>query len=264
MLESHPDGQQLSPVFEHAVIAGNAQVTSQLLGVPEGTLSVQGSLSSHLQVSGGSQVSPRAASMRPLPQPAQSESVVGPQPPGQQPSVALLSQMEIGVWMHTRSHEPALPVEVSMVHASPSSQAGQLPSQVSPRPASTRPLPQPGQSESVVGPQPPAQQPSPAVHAVMVLCAHATLQVSAPPVVISIVHASWSSQLMLAQLDGGSQVSPASTAPLPQLVEQSASVFWLQPDGQHASPAVHEVIGVCEQATLQVSALPVFTSTVQA
>ena len=74
----------------------------------------------------------------------------------------------------------------------------------------------------------------------------------------------WSSQSTLAQLDGGSQVSPASTAPLPQLAEQSESTFLLQPSGQHASPAVQEVIGVCEQATLQVSALPVFTSTVQA
>ncbi len=219
-------------------------MTSQLLGVPVRTLVVQGSLSSHTQLLGGSQVSPRLASMRPLPQPGQSESVVASQPEGQQPSPPL--HAVIGVWLQLTSQLAALPLMASAVQASASSQlVGQLAdgSQVSPRLASTWPLPQPGQSESVVGPHPPGQQPSPPLHSVIAVCAQLTLQVSAPPSVMSMVQASPSSQAMLAQVEGGSQVSFDSIAPLPQLGEQSESTFALQPSGQQPSPFAQALIG---------------------
>ena len=56
---------------------------------------------------------------------------------------------------------------------------------------------------------------------------------------------------------GGSQVSPESTTPLPQLAEQSVSVVGPQPAGQHPSPEVHAVMAELLQATLQLWALPV-------
>jgi hypothetical protein len=64
-----------------------------------------------------------------------------------------------------------------------------------------------------------------------------------------------SSQLV-GQLVAGSQVSPASTTPLPQLAEQSESPE-LQPTGQQPSPLTHVLMAVLLHATLQLAALPV-------
>src|SRR5438477_545644 len=61
------------------------------------------------------------------------------------------------------------------------------------------------------------------------------------PVVVSTVHALPSLQLA-GHVPGGSQVSPGSMTPLPQLAEQSESVFALQPAGQQPSPAAHAVM----------------------
>ncbi len=79
---------------------------------------------------------------------------------------------------------------------------------------------------------------------------------------MSTVQASPSSQSE-GQLEGGSQVSPDSTAPLPQLAEQSSSLFALQSAGQQPSPAAQVVIIACVQAASQLSALPVRASLVQ-
>ena len=49
---------------------------------------------------------------------------------------------------------------------------------------------------------------------------------------------------VVGQVDPGSQVSPGSTTPLPQLGEQSESVFALHPAGQQPSPATQVVMVV--------------------
>lgn len=80
---------------------------------------------------------------------------------------------------------------------------------------------------------------------------------------MSVVHALPSAQLV-GQLDTGSQVSPGSTTELPHVAEQSSSVVASQPAGQHPSAFAQDTIAVCEQAALQLLALPVSTSVVQA
>ena len=59
------------------------------------------------------------------------------------------------------------------------------------------------------------------------------------------------------QEPGGSHVSPLSSAPLPQLAEQSASSTDVQPVGQHPSPDTQVLMALWLQATLQLAALPV-------
>ena len=56
---------------------------------------------------------------------------------------------------------------------------------------------------------------------------------------------------------GGSQVSPLSTTPLPQLAEQSESSAALHPAGQQPSPPTQVLMVLLLQATLQFWALPV-------
>ena len=66
---------------------------------------------------------------------------------------------------------------------------------------------------------------------------------------------------------GGSQVSPDSTTPLPQVGGQSESalvVLVLHPVGQQPSPALQAVMAVWVQAAVQLALLPVSPSTVQA
>jgi hypothetical protein len=67
------------------------------------------------------------------------------------------------------------------------------------------------------------------------------------------------------QLAGqGSQVSPSSTTPLPQIGEQSGSLLALHPAGQQPSPDMQVAIVLLLQTTLQLAALPVKASVVQA
>jgi len=96
-----------------------------------------------------------------------------------------------------------------------------------------------GQSLSEVLVHPVGQQPSPDTHWEMLWWAHATLQLAALPVSVSIVQAAPSSQLT-GQFP--SQVSPDSTVPFPQLAEQSPSLLLLQPAGQQPSPEAHVVL----------------------
>ena len=72
--------------------------------------------------------------------------------------------------------------------------------------------------------QPGGQQPSPPTQAVIAEWLHTALQVAGLPVIVSIVQELPSLQFC-GQLAGGSQVSPASTTPLPQLTEQSLSLL---------------------------------------
>ena len=137
-----------------------------------------------------------------------------------------------------------------------------LGSQVSP--ASTTPLPHFGvQSESLLALHPAGQQPSPDTQVVMAVWLHATLQLALLPVIRSMVQALPSSQVV-GQVDFGSQVSPPSTTPLPQVTEQSESLLALHPVGQQPSPPIQAVMAVWVQATLQVALPPVIWSVVQA
>jgi hypothetical protein len=159
----------------------------------------------------------------------------------------------------------ALPVSVSVVHELPSSQEvghDDCGSQVSP--GSTIPFPQDAeQSSSVVPSQVAGQHPSALVQAVMGGYEQAALQLAALPVSVSVVHELPSSH-EVGQDEGGSQVSPGSSTPLPQLAGQSLSEFASQPAGQQPSPAVQVVIGVEVHWASQLAALPVSVSVVQA
>src|SRR5262245_4415051 len=98
------------------------------------------------------------------------------------------------------------------------------------------PLPQLAeQSLSLPLLQPAGQQPSPLAQLLMALWVHAALQFWAEPVMVSTVQA-LPSLHEVGQEDGGSQVSPTSMVPLPQLAEQSLSLPLLQPAGQQLSP----------------------------
>jgi hypothetical protein len=130
------------------------------------------------------------------------------------------------------------------VQATPSSQlAGHElgGSQVSP--LSTTLLPQVAeQSVSVVKLQPAGQQPSPELQMTMALKLHATLQVAALPVCWFVVQALLSSQLV-GHEPGGSQVSPVSTVPLPQVVAPEPPVEL--PDPAEAPPLAGWFDAVC-------------------
>ena len=127
------------------------------------------------------------------------------------------------------------------------------------------PLPQsppvPVQSSSLVSSQVVGQQASASTHAVTRVWEQAALQLLALPVMVSSVHGLWSSQVS-GQLP--SQVSPGSTVPSPQVPEQSESLVSSQPAGQQPSASTHEVTTWEVQTTLQLAALPVIESTVQA
>jgi hypothetical protein len=259
---SQPAGQQPSPLLQ-AVMAERLQAALQLAALPVSTSTVQAFPSSQVvgQLEGGSHVSP--LSTWPLPQVAeQSLSVAWSHPGGQQPSPLLQALM--GAWLQDALQDAALPVSVSMVQAFPSSQlAGQLEGGSHVSPLSTWPLPQVAeQSPSEVLLHPGGQHPSLLLQAVVGAWLQAALQLAALPVSTSTVQAFPSSQVV-GQLEDGSQVSPASTLPLPQLAEQSPSVVLSQPAGQQPSPLLQAVMGLWLHVTLQVAALPVSASTVQ-
>ena len=94
----------------------------------------------------------------------QSESEATSQPGGQQPSP--LTQLTMAVLLQAALQLAALPVMVSTVQPSPSSQlVGQLACGSHVSPGSTTPLPQLcEQSSSSAGLQPAGQQPSPLAH----------------------------------------------------------------------------------------------------
>ncbi len=208
---------------------------------------------------------PQPLSLAPGSGSGQSLSVEESQPSGQQPSSSV--HRVTGVAEQVASQVSALPTRVSVVQVSLSSQVvGQVDggSQVSP--GSTTPSPQVGvavQSSSTVSSQPGAQHPSPSLHSEMGVLEQSTLQLAALPVRVSVVQSSLSSQ-SVGQEVGGSQVSPGSTTPSPQVAEQSLSTVASQPTGQHPSPSSHTEMGAELQATLQLVALPVSVSRVQA
>jgi len=167
----------------------------------------------------------------------------------------------MGWKLQAAEHVDALPVRVSVVHAMPSLHSvGQLlPSQVSP--ASTTLLPQkPPQSLSVAEVQPEGQQPSPLLHMVMGSKVQAALHIIALPVRVSVVQA-LPSLHTVGQL-APSQVSPASTTPLPHIAMQSLSLLLVHDEGQHPSSLAQAEMGLLMQTALHVAALPVSVSVV--
>lgn len=263
MLQVPPLGQQPSPAL-HWVMVVTLHARLQLAALPVGAATVHGLLSvQEGQEPGGSQVSP--VSTMPLPQPAQSLSLPGVQVVGQQPSP--FAQALMVTRAQAKLQVAALPLVLSIVQALVSTQlAGSGHelggSQVSPD--SSRPLPQPRQSLSFAAVQPGAQQPSPFAQLVMVWCVQLSVQDAALPAVPSMVHALESLQLSIWHMLGGSQVSPPSRVPLPQVGEQSLSVLALQPGGQQLSPFSQAVMVWCAQADVQLAGLPVGVSRVHA
>ena len=92
---------------------------------------------------------------------------------------------------------------------------------------------------------------------------HSAVQLVASPTSTSAVQLSPSLQ-RVGHEDGGSQVSPDSTMPLPQTgPTQSLSVAVTQPAGQHPSPSLHVVISTKEHDAVHDDASPLNTSVVQ-
>jgi len=116
---------------------------------------------------------------------------------------------------------------------------------------------------------PAGQQPSPSAFIVTRLWAQPALQLLALPVGESVVQASPSSQLV-GHADGGSQVSPGSSAPSPHVNEQSLSGVTQpaapgaqQAAGQQPSPSTHAVMVLLLQEASHVPADPLMESAVQ-
>ena len=174
---------------------------------------------------------------------AQSLSVFEVHPVGQQPSSG--TQAVTAVWLQARVQSSLLPVIASVVQGFLSSQeVGQEDggSQVSPD--STTPFPQTGeQSESLFALHTGGQQPSPETQAVMEVWLQVMLQLARLPALASVVQTLSSSQ-EVGQEDGGSQVSPDSITPLPQVGVQSESLLALHAAGQQPSAATQAVMMV--------------------
>jgi hypothetical protein len=242
----HPGAQHPSPLT-HAVMAVSRHVTLHAPLDPERTSVVHALPSSQVTLAqvgdpgATSQVSP--ASTRPLPQPGQSTSLVGPHPVGQDPSAVPQARATV---VQRYVHALTEPDEVRTLSASDTHAriaVVQTPggSQVSP--ASMRPLPQPGQSTSVDGPQATlvGQKPSAPPHERW-RRVHTNVQAAALPDGVTTVLASLTQAFcVVVQALVGSQVSPDSRTPLPQDGAQSLSLRALQPAGQHPSLLAHAV-----------------------
>jgi hypothetical protein len=104
--------------------------------------------------------------------------------------------------------------------------------------------------------QPLGQQPSPFLQLVIAVCVQAAVQVAAEPVSVSTLHALEWLQLV-GHEDGGSQVSPTSMTPLPQLAEQApqswGQLVQFSVEEQMPSPhdgPVEEIIPSVQPATI--------------
>jgi hypothetical protein len=215
------------------------------------------------QEAAGSHVSP--APTWPSPQiGAQSASVAGVHPGGQQPSPA--RQAVIGAWPQAREQPATDPEAKSSVQAFPSSQEGghqpgmpAVMARSQRSPGSTTPSPQTaGQSLSSAASQPGGQQPSPGAHAPIGRVTQRALHAAAVPSSSTTVQAPSDGQAV-GQLAPGvvpsSQLSLGpSTTPFPHAGAQSGSTANVAPGGQQPSPASGAVMGTNTQAASQVPA----------
>lgn len=244
---AHPPGQQPSPLW-HWVIGWALQTALQDCALPLRTSRVHTLPSEQLTGHAPSQISGGSIVM--LPQLGeQSVSVIALHPTAQQPSPD--THCVIGWNEHAALHELAEPTRLSIVHAEASLHAvgHEVPSQVSP--VETTPSPHvEEQSASVARVQPAGQQPSPPLHAEIAWKLQAALHEDAAPTSASIVHA-LPSEHVVGQ--SASHVSPRSSCALPHVVEQSSSVFGVQPSAQQPSPFIHVVIASYSHALSQVA-----------
>src|SRR5262249_24116851 len=103
----------------------------------------------------------------------------------------------------------------------------------------------PAAQVSVQGVHPVGQKPSDAAPQVRGVVVHANVQLATEPAFTR----TWSLSFTQAsdcvwQVEGGSHVSPASTAELPQVIVQSLSLLALHPAAQQPSPLVHVAMTV--------------------
>jgi hypothetical protein len=237
------------------------QTTLQVDAIPVCVSVVQ--LSASLQFGhepGGSHVSP--ASMRPLPQPEQSASVMAVHPAGQQLSLLLAPQAIMPASTHWR-WQP-VPMSARIVQPWFGHDVGQLaPSHSSP--GSSTPLPHTAaQLLSFTALHPLGQQPSSFTQFICVPDVwHCAWHV--PPLASDCSVQPICGQVIMHD-DTGSHVSPTSTMPLPHIAGQSTSRLEgevLHPGGQQPSLVV-PLHGSCvvEQRALHVAGEPVnvFTS----
>jgi hypothetical protein len=182
----------------------------------------------------GSHFSP--GSTTPLPHAgAQLLSLLALQPGGQQPSLLAQAVCSV-VFTQAAVQAVALPCSARSWQPTGGQDDGQLPSQVSAHAASVTPLPQRQlQSLSLTLVQPDAQQPSLLAQAVITASfTQRAVQAAAVPCSLRV----W--QPTAGHADGQlpSQISPASTTPLPQRGAQSPSLVASQAGGQQPSGAV--------------------------
>jgi hypothetical protein len=258
-------GQQPSPLVQ-AVTAACVQATLHVAFAPVRVSVVHASPSLQLmleQITAAgdtSQVSP--LSMRPLPQPGQSTSIVGPHPVGQKPSAGPQAR---AVVVQTYVQAVTLPDDVRTLFASDTHAVicvMQVLDGSHVSPDSTRPLPQPGQSMSLVGPHPVGQKPSAGPHARAVAVQRYVQAVTLPDDVRTLSASETHAAICAVHMLGGSHVSLAdrSTTPLPHTGWQSLSFVELHADGQQLSPFMHAVCRLpLTHWTLQAAGLPMGT-----
>jgi hypothetical protein len=267
LLAVQPEGQQLSAVSEQAVIATDVHFTLHVLAAPVRVTFMHSAVGHVAGQPAPSQVSPSEVSTLPLPQPAQSLSVAGPQPVGQNVSLATQPRDDS---THANVHFVASPVSLrtvltSLTHADFFCWHDVSGSQVSP--ASTLPLPQPTQSVSVVGPQAVGQNPSPSTQ-LRAVTAHENVHFAGSPDCVRIMLASLTQAVFfVVQSLTGSHVSPGSTLLLPHTARQSMSSVAEQsaappvPVGQQLSEtSEHVVMGSATHFALQAAAVPVIVT----
>jgi hypothetical protein len=226
LLALQAEGQQPSPLAQAVCMPAATHWAVQAAAVPCSVRSWQptgGQLAGQLLPS---QVSAQAGSVTPLPQ-------------RQQPSP--FAQVVITTsFTHSALHWAAVPCRRRVWQPIAGQLVGQLPSHFSP--VSTTPLPQRGaQSLSLLALQPVGQQPSAKAHVVCVPSStQAAVQAAALPASRFLAQPTHGQEV--GQLEGGSQVSPLSTAPLPQRATQSPSLVALQPAGQQPSAAARQAV----------------------
>jgi hypothetical protein len=234
-------GQQPSPFAQTLCTPSSTQVAVQAAAEPVRRLRMQafqGQVAGQLE--GGSQVS--APSIAPLPQRAvQSLSTLALQPVGQQPSpfaqAVCATSSTHWAWQvcpltRRRRWHPTAGQAVGQVESG---------SQVSWQAVSIWLLPQVQlQSASFAVVHPVGQQPSPEAQAVWAPSStQCAVQSAAVPASFRLVHPMGGQ--VVGQVPGGSQLSAASSTPLPQAATQSLSLPALQAGGQQPSPPMQVV-----------------------
>ncbi len=239
LLALQVDGQQPSPFTQVVTVDVATHLAVQAAAVPWSARSWQPTGGQLVGQLAPSQVSLQAGSVTPLPHwQAQSLSFAVVQPEAQQPSPFVQALMTVS-FTHAALQVEALPCSLRVWQPTLGQLVGQLPSQVSP--GSTIPSPHRGlQSLSVALVQPVGQQPSPLAQAVWTPSSvQLAVQLAADPTSFRRMQA-FQGQVA-GQAEGGSQVSPVSTAPLPHLGLQSLSTLALQAAGQQPSPEAQAV-----------------------